>query len=313
MSRNRVYGLTVRQWLTLLAVIFAVIVLGCRFCYTSVEKYVSPTNSNETAVENKNAGKKRTPSRTSPSTSLSIEQATERYLRLGNPSAANNSDPNNFLMVNPAYAVSYNRSRGTANWVAWTITRADIGDAERSNDFRPNPDLPKSFPRITPSDYTGSGFDRGHLCPSKDRSNAPDANSRTFLMTNIVPQAPDSNQGVWKNLEDYSRDLVFEGNDVYVIAGVTGERGRLKNKITIPATTWKIIVVLPENFDSVSDLKANAQVIAVDIPNQNGIKNDDWRKYRVTVRQIEQKTGLNLFAALPPNIQEPLKTKMDGK
>jgi len=112
-----------------------------------------------------------------------IEDAQKTYLALGNPSNATVSPSNadNYLMVNNAYALSYNNSRGSANWVAWRIAASDFGAAERQDDFRPDPNLPKSFTRITPSDYTGSGFDRGHLCPSADRSSSPEANSTTFL------------------------------------------------------------------------------------------------------------------------------------
>ena len=195
MSRNKIYGLTVRQWTAFLVVVIGLIVFGCRACYN----FVSNRNSNDSnvVVESNNGNKRPSKPNVNPSSSLTVEEATQVYLRLGNPSGANNSDPNNYLMVNPYYALSYNRTRGTANWVSWHVTQADIGDVERANDFRPTPDLPQGFPRITPNDYTGSGFDRGHLCPSKDRSNLPEANSATFLMSNIVPQEPDSNQGVW--------------------------------------------------------------------------------------------------------------------
>jgi endonuclease G, mitochondrial len=313
MSRNRIYGLTIKQWTALLLIIIAIVVFGCRFCYNFVRDRVSPDNNSNIVVENNvNANRPSRPT-TNPASSLSIEQATDLYLKLGNPSNAAQPDANNYLMVNPYFALSYNRARGTANWVAWVVRRGDIGNVERANDFRPDNRLPQGFPRVTPNDYTGSGFDRGHLCPSKDRSNAPEANSATFLMSNMIPQAPDSNQGVWKALEDYSRDLVEQGNEIYVVAGVAGERGRLKNKVTIPASTWKIVAVLPENFGDASQINQNTRVFAVDIPNQNGIRNDDWRKYRTTVRQLEQKTGYNFFSNLPQNQQDALETKMDGK
>lgn len=314
MARNRVYGLKIRQWVALLTIIIAVIVFGCQFCYRLVQDRISPPDPNKTiVVENKTDTNRRRKKQAPPSSTLSVQQATERYLKFGNPSGAASADANNYLMINPYYALSYNRSRGTANWVSWTVTRADIGDVERANDFRPNPDLPQGFPRITPTDYTGSGYDRGHLCPSKDRSNDAAANSATFLMTNMVPQAPDSNQGVWKNLEDYSRDLVEKGSDIYVAAGVIGEKGKLKNKVTIPASMWKIILVLPDGLEDTESLSQNARMIAVEIPNTSGIRNDDWRKYRTTVRRLEQKTGLNFLSNLPANVQDPLETKMDNQ
>lgn len=313
MSKNKIYGLTVRQWTALLVVVIGLIVFGCRACYNFVgDRTSNNLNNANVVVESNQTNKKPSRPTQNPSSSLTVEQATEIYLKLGNPSGANNSDPNNLLMVKPYYALSYNRSRGTANWVSWRVTQADIGNVERANDFRPDPNLPSGFPRVTPSDYTGSGFDRGHLVPSKDRSNTPEANSATFFMSNIVPQEPDSNQGVWKSLEDESRRLVEQGNEIYVAAGITGERGRVKNKVAIPASMWKIIVVLPNGSD-VSEINANTRIIAVDIPNAKGIRNDDWRKYRTTIRQIEQKTGYNLLSGLPPNVQEAVETKMDSR
>ncbi|MDQ4123179.1 MAG: DNA/RNA non-specific endonuclease [Acidobacteriota bacterium] len=309
MSKNKIYGLTTRQWTALLVVVIGLIIFGCRACYNFIGERM-PNNAN-VVVESNQTNKKPSRPTQNPSSSLTVEQATEIYLRLGNPSGANNSDPNNYLMVKPYYALSYNRSRGTANWVLWRVTQADIGDVDRGN-FRPDDSLPPNFPRITPNDYTGSGFDRGHICPSKDRSNTREANDATFLMTNIVPQEPESNQGVWKTLEDYSRDLVEQGNEIYVAAGVSGERGRVKNKVTVPVSMWKIVVVLPSGSD-VSDINGNTRIIAVDIPNAKGVRSEDWRKYRTTVRQIEQKTGYNLLSVLPPNVQDSIEMKMDSR
>lgn len=76
---------------------------------------------------------------------------------------------------------------GHANWVAWELTKVDFGTSDRQDDFRPDPYLPAGWYRGKTSDYTGSGFDRGHLCPSADRTFTLEDNSATFLMTNIIP------------------------------------------------------------------------------------------------------------------------------
>lgn len=243
------------------------------------------------------------------------EEAQKTYLALGNPSnAANNmSNADNYLMVNNAYALSYNNSKGAANWVAWRISENDFGEAERQNNFRPDPNLPKTFTRITPTDYTGSGFDKGHLCPSADRSSSPEANSQTFYMTNMVPQTPDLNRNVWNDFETYSRDLVKKGKvDLYVVAGCYGEKGKLKKKITVPANCWKVAVAVPQGADF-SVINENTHVIAVDMPNAPNIGKTDWRNFRTTVRTIEQRTNLNLMSNLPPNLQETLENRVDNK
>ncbi len=244
-----------------------------------------------------------------------VEQAQEIYLSPGNPSNATNNalNPDNYLMINNAYALSYNNSRGAANWVAWRITETDFGAAERQNDFRPDPNLPKTFTRITPADYTGSGFDRGHLCPSADRSSSPDANSATFYMTNMIPQTPDLNRNVWNDFETYSRDLVKRGNvDLYVVAGCYGDKGRLKKKIVVPTNCWKMIIAVPPGADF-SAVNETTHVTAVDMPNAPNLGKPNWRSFRTTVRAIEQRTNLNLLSNLPTNLQETLETRVDNR
>lgn len=263
------------------------------------------TNNTNTSVE--------PPTKNTPP--VNTDQAEKIYLALGNPSGAtySASNENNFLIVNKAYALSYNNARGTANWVSWRIAESDFGDADRQNDFRSNTTLPPSLKRVTPSDYTGSGFDRGHLCPSADRSSSEEANSLTFLMTNMIPQTPDLNRNVWNDLESYSRELVKRGKaDLYVVAGVYGEKGKLKKKVVVPTNCWKIIVVVPLN-GGLSSINPNTQVIAVDMPNVSNIKNKDWRDFRTTVRTLEQKTGYNFLSNLPQNLQDALETKSDAK
>jgi endonuclease G len=307
-NRRKIYGLTVRQWIVAAAIVVSVVIFGCRFCYNFVRERIAPVGEN-----NQNGGQNLPPRTSAPSGQLTVEQAANRYLMFGNPSNAAQTDANNYLLVNQYYALSYNRSKGTPNWVAWTVSLNDLGNVDRANDFRPDDRLPQGFPRVTPADYTGSGFDRGHLCPSADRTSTPEANSATFLMTNMTPQTPDLNRNVWERLESYSRDLVRKGNDLYIIAGVYGDAGKIKRKITIPTNDWKIVLVMPNGIENVSSVNQNTRIIAVDMPNINGIAGDDWRKYRTTVVQIEQKTGLNFFANLPPNVQNALKSKMDNQ
>src|SRR5919112_267567 len=138
------------------------------------------------------------------------------HLTLGNPSRATTSvrNKNNFLLVKPQLALSYNNARGAPNWVSWHLEASEIGDFERLNNFHPEPELPEGFKRVTPSDYLKTGFDQGHMCNSKDRSTNEEDNSATFSMANMQPQTPDLNRQVWKRLEDFSRDLAQAGNEL---------------------------------------------------------------------------------------------------
>lgn len=237
-------------------------------------------------------------------------EAQAIYLAFGNPSGASAADPNNYLMVNNYYALSYSRDRGIPNWAAWRVTRSDMGNLERVDSFRPDDRLPSGWARVTPSDYVRSGYDKGHVVPNADRDSDTEAQASTFLMTNMVPQTGDLNRGPWAKFEGYLRTLVTRGSDLYIIAGAYGEKGKLKNKVTIPTNTWKIAVALPAGAD-ISAANANTRVIAVDMPNVNGIKNADWQIYRTSVKDIEQKTGDKFFTNLSPDLQEKLKSKID--
>ena len=235
-------------------------------------------------------------------------------LLLGNPSKATADAKNrdNYLIVGRSYDLSYNNIRGTLNWIAWRTTRDDLGQRLERPNFQPDPRLPVGFARVVHSDYTGSGYERGHMVPSADRFGEPDENAETFYMTNIVPQTADVNEFVWQKLEAYARAMVRRGADLYTIAGVYGDAGRLKNKVTVPTNCWKIIVVLPAG-GSLSDINENTRVIAVDMPDIDGIRDDNWRKYRTSVRTIEQKTGYIFFDKLSPELQDTLKNRVDQR
>lgn len=236
------------------------------------------------------------------------------HLTFGNPGAAtpNPADSDSYLLLNDYYAVSYNRFKMIPNWAAWRLSRENLGPVDRQNDFRPNEELPKNWKNVYPSYYIRSGYDRGHLVPSADRTESVAANSATFLMTNIVPQKPDLNQGPWRKLESYSRSLARRKNVLYIYAGGYGTKGKIRQRITVPSNFWKVIVVLPEGLP-VTAIGPDTRVIAVDMPNSQGIKNQNWRKYRTTVRRLEQKTGYDFFADLPPGLQGLLEIRVDTR
>ncbi len=219
------------------------------------------------------------------------------HLTLGNPSGATTSvgNPDNYLMVKPQYALSYNRSKGTANWVSWELNKSYLGSVDRQNDFRPDDTLPPGWNQVTPSVYSRSGYDKGHIAPSGDRTSSPQDNSETFLMTNMMPQTPDNNRHTWEGLEKYCRTLAKRGKELYIIAGPYGSQGTLKGQVTIPQSTWKVVVVLDRLGSGVT---ANTRVIAVNVPNQQGI-NYDWKAYRVNVKTLEGLTGYHFLGGVP--------------
>lgn len=232
------------------------------------------------------------------------------HLKLGNPSQAT-ADPQNsanFLIEKPEFALSYNSKTGTANWVSWQLNQSWLGTIKRQNNFRPDENLPPGWYQVQSNDYRGTGYDRGHLVPSGDRTNTPEHNSATFLLTNIIPQAPQLNRGIWSDLEQHCRDLAQQGKELYIIAGGSGKLKTIaKGNITVPQWNWKVIVILDQPNQKITE---NTRVIAVKIPNSNSLKNN-WRYYQVSVDDIEANTGLDLLTNIPKNIQDKLERQVD--
>ena len=247
---------------------------------------------------------------------LSVRPAAAKVrLVLGNPSnaTADIRARDNFLLVKPQFVLSYNDTKGGANWVSWHLQKSDIGGVDRG-DFHADPDLPAGFKRVTKADYTRTGFDRGHLCNSKDRTSSRAHNDATFSMTNILPQRPDNNQGPWRLLEDFGRTLARQGNELYITAGAFGSTGSItRGKVNVPKTFWKVMVVLPQGPDDLRRIDANTRAIAVCMPNTQGIRRKDWREYVTTIRNVESATGFDFLSTLPREVQDAIETRADAE
>jgi len=239
-------------------------------------------------------------------------------LKAGNPSKATQdaAKTDNYLILRPQYVLSYNRSRNIANWASWELNKLWMGKANRQSNFHPDATLPKGWYQVTAKDYDGSGFERGHLVNSQDRSRSAEDNSATFLMTNIVPQAPDNNQVAWEKLDAYSRDLANQGKELYIVAGGTGTGGEgkngiansLRNNVTVPSTMWKVILVLDDPTKGLAGVNANTRTIAVIMPNKQG-RNHKWQDFCATVDDVQKLTGYNFFTNVAPDIRAKIDTK----
>jgi endonuclease G len=244
-------------------------------------------------------------------------------MAMGNPSIAtsNPTDSNNYLMVKHQFALSYNNSKGMANWVSWHLSLAWKGSADRCDCFSQDAALPTGYYKAATGHYTGSGFDRGHFCPSDDRDLSDSDNAATFKMTNISPQAPFMNQDTWGDLEDYCRSLITEGNELYIIAGAYGSGGSgslggitfniNSGTIKVPSNYWKVVVVLPVGASDVSRVTSGTRVIAVNMPNTQSVNAQPWGFYRTTTDAIESLTGYNLLSNVPDIIQTAIESTVD--
>ncbi len=247
------------------------------------------------------------------------------HMLLGNPSGATTDPANraNFLMVKPYYALAYNDGLCTPNWVSWRVIASDLGEAPRKQIFDSDKTLPSGFKVVTHKDYSNSGFDRGHLCPHSDRAATQAMSFATFVMTNIIPQAPNVNQKAWAQLEIYCRDLVRHGQHLYIISGPAGRGGRgsmgsaqsiAGTKVTVPAECWKIIVACPgENAgdDDLVKISATTRVIAVIMPNDNDAVGEAWAGFRTSAAEIEGRTGYHFFDRVPSDVAQALRQKID--
>ena len=253
------------------------------------------------------------PTRTATANSAAQYEGNTEF---GDPADANPAD--DFIKRYRQFTVSYNPDRGTPNWVSYDLEASHFGPEDRCDCFTFDPTLPAQFTRYTTADYTGAGafhgygIDRGHLARSFDRTAGSLDNAHTFYFSNIIPQAADLNQGPWAVMENFLGDLArFQDKEVYIVAGVAGSKGTVKNegKITIPTAVWKVALIMPHDR-GLADVHSteDVEIIAVVMPNDPGVRNVNWETYKTTVDAVEALSGYDLLALLPDQIEVALES-----
>lgn len=236
-------------------------------------------------------------------------------LELGNPSNATSdaANENNYLINRPQYSLSYNRANATPNWVAWRLDSTWVGSAPRQDDYRPDTSLPSGWYQVQDDDYSGSGYTRGHVCPSGDRTRTVADNSATFLMTNFFPQIAENNGGAWLDFEVYLRNLANQGKEIYIFAGGHGSLGRIANgQVNVPEVTWKVAVVLDIGSNDLQRIGKGTRTIAIVVPNSTPLNQGaPWRQFRTSVHAVETLTGHDFLSNVPRMTQEIIERRRD--
>jgi endonuclease G, mitochondrial len=239
------------------------------------------------------------------------------HTTLGIPAPTSTTTPDAFLSVKADYVVSYNGSRKVPNWVSWELNTSYLGSTARQDDFRPDDTFPPSEPQAQLTDYSGSGLDRGHMCPSADRTLTVPANSQTFYLTNMVPQAGNNNRGPWEKLEEELRTIAQGGKELFIIAGgvYSSSSTTIGTGVSVPDKTFKVVVVLDSIGQGAAGVTTNTRVIAVMMPNSNSLigLGDPWRNFRVSVDAIEAATGEDFLSDVDPAVQAVIEARVDNQ
>ncbi|MEK6478657.1 DNA/RNA non-specific endonuclease [Catalinimonas sp. 4WD22] len=200
-----------------------------------------------------------------------------------------NSD-NQQIIRHQYFTLSYVEKHEQAEWVAYELTGIEVeGIEERTDDFREDPMVSTGSASL--EDYYRSGYDRGHLAPAGDMKFSEEAMSESFYMSNMSPQEPEFNRGIWRILEEQVRDWALENGKLYVVTGpVFNQRSRRigENRVSIPKAYYKVLLDYTE-----PEIKA----IGFLLPNEGSEK--DIYSFAVPIDSIEKVTNIDFFPALP--------------
>jgi endonuclease G len=235
------------------------------------------------------------------------------HLALGAPEGPRSAE--DYLIVRPQYALAYSQKRNGPSWVSWELNAGYFGGEPRhQGKFITDTSLPAGFYRVTHDDYTGSGYDRGHMVRSEERTRSREDNEATFLLTNILPQRHDLNAGPWLRLEDYCQTLAKrEKRELYLAAGgIYGDHPEtIGHGVAVPEAFYKIVVVL-DRGQGARDVTRDTRVIAVIMPNKTGILDDAWGKYRASVGEIERRSGYHFLSRVDEGVRRAIEARVDS-
>ena len=232
-------------------------------------------------------------------TSLSVDTGNVRY-----EISRSTKERAEILLEQYSYTVSYNPDLCIPNWVAWELNAEKLVEREsRNSKFVPNPKLSEDM-AVTTKEYTGSGWDRGHMCPAGDNKYHWRAMNESFYMTNICPQNHNLNRGDWKELEEACRRWA-EVEPVYIVCGPINYRtpkyGYIGKafKIRIPDAFFKVVLTGMQS--------GKPRAIGFIYKNEAGNSKRD--KYVNSVDEVERIASMDFFSALPDDVERYVESE----
>ena len=214
-----------------------------------------------------------------------------------------NDNRSNRIITHKGYTVSYNYDWKIPNWVAYELTDWEVeGEVPRYDRFKPDPMVPQNATATT-NDYKYSGFDRGHMAPAADMKWDEQAMKESFYLSNICPQNPNLNGGVWKDLEEQVRDLASQKGRIFVVCGpiVNDTLNTIgENKVVVPQAFFKVL--LQEDGGKI-------HTIGFVYENVSGRK--PMSSYAMSVDEVEEITNIDFFCSLPDKIERQTEAVVD--
>jgi endonuclease G len=211
------------------------------------------------------------------------------------------TNPRDKIITHTGYSLLYNEKHEQASWVAYDLTKEETNKLyERTNKFIIDPKVRKGS--ANDRDYEGSGYDRGHLAPASDMGWSSTTMAESFYYSNMSPQTPSFNRGIWKKLEELVRSWAIENNSVYVITGpvLTDDLETIgPNEVSIPNYYYKVILDYSE---------PNIKGIGFILPN-TGSK-EPLQTYAVSIDSVEKVTGINFFPLLEDDQEELIENTL---
>jgi endonuclease G, mitochondrial len=253
----------------------------------------SPDTRDQTEKPTKSSSEQNLPDITiDPSATAVVDQGLEEYL----PAQARE------LVRHKYFSLSYNEDHEQADWVVYRITRERLNNStiERSNHFLPDPAVRTES--ATPRDYNGSGYDRGHLCPAADMAFDQAAMDETFYMSNMSPQDQAFNGGIWRELEELTRDWGRRYEKIIVVTGPVLKENGLKtigfSKVSVPRRFYRVILTKDKTIGFI-------------LPNE--VSERPVMDFACSVDEVERATGLDFFPKVLDGLNEELESLFDRK